>query len=149
MWNIVIGFAKELGLITEEAAIAIDKELAPQIISGNGSEAFEQVHKAMEKVAKDLKLRGTIAKAEPWLAEIRLLEKKVKTLEDKLDLIVKSQVELPRFEKRLTQVETNLASFSMATDLNKVYAEIKRVEGKLEGSKPAAKKAKTTPYKVG
>ncbi len=95
MWNIVhyiIGFCSELGLISPEGALAIDKELSPQIISSNAREAFDQVHKAMEQVSKDLKLKGNLAKIEPWVKEIQILEKRVKELEAKLDLVAKSQI---------------------------------------------------------
>ncbi len=84
MYNLVhffIGFLAELGFITPEGAKAVDRELSPQIIASNSQDAFEQVHQAMEKVAKELNLRGDIVKIEPWVSEIRLLEAKVKELE--------------------------------------------------------------------
>lgn len=87
MYNLVhyfIGFLAELGFITPEGAQAIDRELSPQIISSNAEEAFKQVHDAMEKVAKDLNIRGDLVKIEPWLTHLNLLEKRVKKLEDSL-----------------------------------------------------------------
>lgn len=95
MWNIVhyiIGFMSEVGFITPEAAKALDRELAPKIISSNAEEAFKQVHDAFLKVEKDLKLKGNLVKVEPWLSELRLLETKTKTIADKVDLVAKAQI---------------------------------------------------------
>ncbi len=92
MYNLVhffIGFLAELGFITPEGAKAVDRELSPQIIASNSQDAFEQVHQAMEKVAKELNLRGDIVKIEPWITEIRLLEARIKELESKHSNLIK------------------------------------------------------------
>ena len=118
MYNLVhffIGFLAELGFISPEGAKAVDRELSPQIISSSSQEAFQQVHLAMEKVAKELNLRGDIVKIEPWITEIRLLEAKVKELESKHNAI------LEEFN-HLKTINIRTLSEEFGSSLNKVVA---------------------------
>lgn len=121
MYNLVhyfIGFLAELGFITQEGAQAIDRELSPQIISSNAQEAFKQVHDAMEKVSKDLNLRGDLVKIEPWLAHIELLEKRVAALEGKHSIIQKDFTGLLSIVKeKLSPIEKEVTFSTALTEL--------------------------------
>lgn len=132
MYNLVhyfIGFLAELGLISQEGAQAIDRELSPQIISSNAQEAFKQVHDTMSKVSKDLNLRGDLVKIEPWLAHIELLEKRVAELEGKHTSLQKD------FNSLLTIVKEKLGP--VEKEFDKV---VKPIEAKVTGKSGVNKK---------
>ena len=87
-----------LGLISEEAMHELAGNVSKKIIPTNSSDILHIVDDAVTEVEDKL---GGIFKTEPWLHEIKVLESKVKTLEDKLDLLVRHLSN----EKKTTKAE--------------------------------------------
>ena len=85
MYNLVhtfVGILKELGIITDEGARALSRELSTKILPSNPEDSLKQVEEAVKVV--ELKLHGSLIKAEPWLLHIRDLEARVEELEKSL-----------------------------------------------------------------
>lgn len=84
MYNLVhmfVAVLKELGIISEEGATALSRELSTKILPSNPEDAMQQVGDAVRKVEEKL---GGIVKSEPWLAELHMLENRVASLEKPL-----------------------------------------------------------------
>ena len=75
-----IATLKHLGLLTEEGAHELGKELANKILPSNPEDALKQVQDAVKAVEK--RVNGSI-KLEPWQSRLSVLEDRVKALESK------------------------------------------------------------------
>lgn len=73
-----IAVLKHLGLLTEEGAKELSKELSSAILPSKPEDALIQVDEAIKKVEKKL---GESVKLQPWLSKLESLESRVRQLE--------------------------------------------------------------------
>lgn len=81
MYNLVhmfVAVLKQLGIVSEEGATELSRELSTKILPSNPEDAMLQVENAVKAVEKRL---GGAIKVEPWLYRFDRIEERLAALE--------------------------------------------------------------------